>query len=154
MGKPAPPDDGGLKAQPCGDVSQLLRASSKGDRSALEKLTPIAYDELRRLARYYMSAERAGYSLQTTALANEACVRLTEYKRMRWGNRAHCFAVSQLMRRILADHARRHNLKRGAAVQHIWLDDTAAVASGMRTWLCSTRHCRRSPVSTPARHKS
>src|SRR5215831_13317803 len=128
MGKTAPPDDGGLKAQPCGDVSELLRAWSKGDHSALEKLTPLVYGELRRLARYYMSAERAGHSLQATALVNEAYVRLTEYKRMCWGNRAHFFAVSaQLMRRILVDHARRHNLKRGAAVQHISLDDTAAV---------------------------
>jgi RNA polymerase sigma-70 factor, ECF subfamily len=128
MGKPIPPDDGGLKAPPCGDVSSLLRAWSNGDRSALEKLTPIVYDELRRLARHYMSAERAGHSLQTTALVNEAYVRLTDYKRMRWENRAHFFAVSaQLMRRILVDHARRHNLKRGAAVQHISLEETAAV---------------------------
>jgi RNA polymerase sigma-70 factor, ECF subfamily len=128
MGKLIPPDDGGLKALPCGDVSSLLRAWSNGDHSALEKLTPIVYDELRRLARHYMSAERTGHSLQTTALVNEAYVRLTDYKRMRWENRAHFFAVSaQLMRRILVDHARRHNLKRGAAVQHISLEETAAV---------------------------
>ena len=128
MGKPIPPDDSELKAPPCGDVSKLLRAWSKGDRSALQKLTPIVYDELRRLARHYMTAERSGHSLQTTALVNEAYVRLTDYKRMRWENRAHFFAVSaQLMRRILVDHARRHNLKRGATVQHISLEDTAAV---------------------------
>ena len=128
MGKLIRAEDGDLKEPACGNVSNLLRAWSNGDRSALEKLTSIIYHELRRLARRYMSAERTGHSLQTTALVNEAYVRLTDYKRMRWANRAHFFAVSaQLMRRILVDHARRHNLKRGAAVQHISLEDTAAV---------------------------
>jgi RNA polymerase sigma-70 factor, ECF subfamily len=122
------PDDNHGKEALCGDVSNLLLAWSDGDHSALEKLTPIVYDELRRLARYYMRGERAGHSLQTTALVNEAYVRLTDYKRMRWENRAHFFAVSaQLMRRILVDHARRHNLKRGARVQHVSLEDTAVV---------------------------
>lgn len=128
MGKAIPPKDGNLQAPPCGDVSTLLRAWSDGDRLALEKLTPIVYEELHRLARYYMSAERSGHSLQATALVNEAYVRLTDYKRMRWQNRAHFFAVSaQLMRRILVDHARRHNLKRGGGVQHVSLEDTAVV---------------------------
>lgn len=121
-------DDGDAKAPPCGEVSTLLRAWTDGDQSALEKLTPIVYEELHRLARYYMSGERVGHSLQTTALVNEAYVRLTDYKRMRWENRAHFFAVSaQLMRRILVDHARRHNLKRGGGVQHVSLEDTAVV---------------------------
>jgi RNA polymerase sigma factor (TIGR02999 family) len=128
MGKLIPPDDSNLKEPPCGDVSGLLRAWSDGDQRALEKLTPIVYDELRRLARYYMSGERIAHSLQTTALVNEAYLRLTDYKRMRWENRAHFFAVSaQLMRRILVDHARRHNRKRGAGVQHVSLEDTAVV---------------------------
>jgi RNA polymerase sigma-70 factor, ECF subfamily len=128
MGKLIPPDDGGLKALPCRDGSSLLRAWSNADRSALEKLTPIAFHELRRLARRDVSAERTGHSLQTTALVNEAYVRLTDFKRMRSENRAHFFAVSaQLRRRILVDHARRHNLKRGAAVQPISLGETAAV---------------------------
>jgi RNA polymerase sigma-70 factor (ECF subfamily) len=110
------------------DVSLLLRAWSDGDQSALEKLAPIVYEELRRLAGYYMSRERTGHSLQATALVNEAYLRLVDYKRMRWENRAHFFAVSaQLMRRILVDHARRHNLKRGAGVQHVALDDTAVI---------------------------
>src|SRR6202158_2678266 len=96
------------------DVSTLLRAWSEGDRIALEKLTPIVYEELRRLARRYMRGERSGHSLQATALVNEAYMRLVDYKRMQWQNRAHFFAVSaQLMRRILVEHARRHNLKRG-----------------------------------------
>lgn len=128
VGKLKPQDNGEIKTPPCGDVSALLRAWTEGDRSALEKLTPIVYEELHRLARYYMSAERTGHSLQTTALVNEAYLRLTDYKRMRWENRAHFFAVSaQLMRRILVDHARRHNLKRGAGVQHVSLEDTGVV---------------------------
>src|SRR5437764_7588478 len=101
------------------DVSKLLRAWSGGDQSALESLTPIVYEELHRLARRYMKGERSGHSLQTTALVNEAYIRLVDYKRMQWQNRAHFFAVSaQLMRRILVEHARRQNLKRGGDQQH------------------------------------
>jgi RNA polymerase sigma-70 factor (ECF subfamily) len=128
MGKLKPPSNTELKASSREDVSSLLRAWTDGDQHALEKLTPIVYEELHRLARYYMNGERSGHSLQTTALVNEAYLRLTDYKRMRWENRAHFFAVSaQLMRRILVDHARRHNLKRGAGVQHVSLEDTAVV---------------------------
>src|ERR1700689_2515028 len=115
-----------------GDVSTLLRAWSDGDRNALEQLTPFVYDELRRLARRYMRRERPGHSLQTTALVNEAWMRLVDYKRMNWQDRAHFFAVSaQLMRRILVEHARRHNLKRGGGVQYVPLDE-AVVISGER----------------------
>jgi RNA polymerase sigma-70 factor (ECF subfamily) len=111
------------------DVSALLRDWTEGDQTALDKLTPIVYDELHRLARHYMNRERAGHSLQTTALVHEAYTRLVDYDRMQWQNRAHFFAVSaQLMRRILVDHARRHNLKRGGGVQHIALDQ--AVVTG------------------------
>jgi RNA polymerase sigma-70 factor, ECF subfamily len=128
MGKLKPPSNTELKASSREDVSSLLRAWTDGDQHALEKLTPIVYEELHRLASYYMNGERSGHSLQTTALVNEAYLRLTDYKRMRWENRAHFFAVSaQLMRRILVDHARRHNLKRGAGVQHVSLEDTAVV---------------------------
>ena len=106
----------------------MLQAWNHGDQGALEKLTPIVYDELRRLARIYLSYERSGHTLQTTALVNEAYLRLVDYKRMRWQDRAHFFAVSaQLMRRILVDHARRHNLKRGGRVQHVPLEDTAVI---------------------------
>jgi RNA polymerase sigma-70 factor, ECF subfamily len=119
------------KISPDEEVSALLRSWSDGDQSALQKLTPIVYDELRRLARHYMSQERTGNTLQTTALVNEAYLRLIDYKRMRWENRAHFFAVSaQLMRRILVDHARRRNLKRGAGVEHVTLDDTAVIGDG------------------------
>jgi RNA polymerase sigma factor (TIGR02999 family) len=126
------------KAVPSGesavdDVSVLLRAWSGGEQSALERLTPIVYEELHRLARRYMRGERPGHSLQTTALVNEAYMRLVDYKRMQWQNRAHFFAVSaQLMRRILVDHARRHNLKRGAGAQHVSLEE-AAVVGGRAT---------------------
>lgn len=114
-----------------GDVSTLLRAWSDGDQNALDQLTPIVYDELRRLAGHYLRRERTGHSLQATALVNEAYLRLVDYKRMRWENRAHFFAVSaQLMRRILVDHARRHNLKRGGGVQHVALEDTAVLGAG------------------------
>ena len=110
------------------DVSALLRAWSGGDERALAQLTPIVYDELRRLARRYMKRERVGHSLQTTALVNEAHVRLVDYKRMHWQDRAHFLAVSaQAMRRILVDHARRRNAKRGADVEHVSLEASAVL---------------------------
>ena len=113
---------------PSGDVSKLLRAWSAGDQSALEKLVPIVYAEVHLLARRYMKRERPGHSLQTTALVNEAYMRLVDYKSMQWRDRAHFFAVSaQLMRRILVEHARRHNLKRGGRVPHLSLDEAAEV---------------------------
>jgi RNA polymerase sigma-70 factor, ECF subfamily len=117
-----------VKTPPCGEVSGLLRAWSDGDQRALERLTPIVYDELHRLARRYMKRERAGHSLQTTALVNEAYMRLVDDRRMQWQNRAHFFAVAaQMMRRILVEHARRHNLKRGGGVQHVSLEEAAVV---------------------------
>ena len=116
------------------DVSGLLRAWSDGDQSALDRLTPIVYDELHRLARNYMKRERPGHSLQTAALVNEAYMRLVDCERMQWQNRAHFFAVSaQLMRRILVDHSRRHNLKRGGGVQHVALDEAAVVGGEQET---------------------
>jgi RNA polymerase sigma-70 factor, ECF subfamily len=128
MSKPTRPHDDESKAPPREEVSGLLRAWGDGDRGALDKLTPIVYDELHRLARRYMRGERPGHSLQTSALVNEAYMRLVDYKGMQWQNRAHFFAVSaQLMRRILVEHARRHNLKRGGGVQHVSLEETAMV---------------------------
>ena len=115
------------------EISRLLRAWSGGDQSAVQGLTAIVYEELRRLAHYYMQRERPGHTLQTTALVNEAYIRLVDYKRMQWQDRAHFFAVAaQVMRRILVDHARSHNIKRGAGVPHVVLDDVAVV-SGDRT---------------------
>lgn len=124
------PDEGEMKTRTSAgeDVSTLLQAWSGGDRKALDRLTPIVYHELHRLARRYMRGERTGHSLQATALVNEAYLRLVDYKRMHWQNRAHFFAVSaQLMRRILVDRARRHNLKRGAGYEQVSLDDTATL---------------------------
>jgi RNA polymerase sigma factor (TIGR02999 family) len=110
------------------EISTLLRAWSDGDHAALDKLTPIVYHELHRLAGRYMNREHPGHSLQTTALVNEAYMRLVDYRRMQWQDRAHFFAVSaQLMRRILVDHARRHNQKRGGDVQHVSLDEALVV---------------------------
>src|SRR5262249_40490206 len=106
------------------DISELLLAWSAGRQDALDQLTPIVYDELRRLARRYMRRERAGHTLQTTALVHEAYTRLVDYNRMQWQSRAHFFGVAaQLMRRILVEHARRNNLKRGAAFRHLSLDE-------------------------------
>src|SRR5438270_2955535 len=115
--------------EPAGsEVSTLLRAWSEGDQGALERLTPIVYDELHTLARRCMKRERADNSLETAALVNEAYLRLVGYNRMQWQDRAHFFAVSaQLMRRILVEHARRHNLKRGGGVPHVSLEEVAVV---------------------------
>ena len=119
-------DSGPSAAAAAPDVSGLLRAWSQGDAHALDVLIPIVYHELRRIARHYMNRERAGHSLQATALVNEAYIRLVDYKRMQWQDRAHFFAVSaQLMRRILVERARRRNLKRGGGIQHIDLNEAA-----------------------------
>jgi RNA polymerase sigma-70 factor, ECF subfamily len=89
------------------------------------------YQELRRLAHYYMDGERSGHSLQTTALVNEAYMRLADLNRMQWQDRHHFFAVSsQLMRRILVDRARSHNVKRGAGLEHVSLDEGAVLGIG------------------------
>ncbi len=115
------------------DVSQLLLAWTDGDGAALDALTSIVYEELRRLARRYVRGESPGGSVQTTALVNEAYMRLVDYKRMQWRNRAHFFAVAaQVMRRILVDHARAQNLKRGGGLQHIPLDESSHIG-GERT---------------------
>src|ERR1700723_4371139 len=107
MGNSEQPVNKAAQAPDTWKVSGLLRAWSDGERAALDRRTPIVYDDPRRLARRYMRGERPGHSLQTTALVNEAYIRLIDYKSMQWQNRAHFFAVSsQLMRRILVDHAR------------------------------------------------
>jgi RNA polymerase sigma factor (TIGR02999 family) len=112
------------------EITQLLEDWSNGNQAALDKLYPLVYDELRRMARRYMNRERKDHTLQTTALINEAYLRLVEQRHVHWQNRAHFFAISaQIMRRILIDHARRYNYaKRGAGAQKISLDETAVVA--------------------------
>jgi len=106
-------------------ITELLVAWSAGDQSALEQLAPLVHSELHRLAHQYMARERPGHTLQTSALVNEAYMRLIEWKNVRWQNRTHFFAVSaQLMRRILVDFARdRRYLKRGGAAFRVSLDE-------------------------------
>lgn len=112
------------------DVTQLLRAWSDGHQEALEKLMPLVYDELRRLARHYMRRERPGHILQTSALVNEAYLRLIDASQVSWQNRAHFFAISaELMRRILVDFARaQQSQKRGAGVPAVSLDEQLDVS--------------------------
>ena len=113
------------------DLTQLLLDWSDGDKAALDKLMPLVYQELRRLASYYMRRERAGHTLQTTALVNEAYLRLIDYRRMSWQNRAHFFAVAaQAMRRILVEHARARKVnKRGGGGQKVSLDEAVVVSA-------------------------
>jgi len=114
---------------PKNEVTQLLLRWSEGDKAALGKLMPLVYRELRRLAGHYMRRERPGHTLQASALVNEAYLRLVDYRRMQWQNRAHFFAVAaQAMRRVLVEHARsRQYAKRGGTAQRISLDDVAVL---------------------------
>jgi RNA polymerase sigma factor (TIGR02999 family) len=112
------------------DVTQLLLAWSDGDESALAQLVPLVQAELHRLAQHYLRQERPGHILQTTALVNEAYMRLIDWEHVRWQNRAHFFGVSaRLMRRILVDEARRCQfVKRGGKALKVSLGEAAAVA--------------------------
>jgi len=109
------------------DITELLLEWSGGNPDALQRLTPLVYGELHRLAHHYMAGERDGHTLQSTALVNEAYLRLVQTNRVQWQNRAHFFAVSaQLMRRILVDFARsRQYAKRGGKAPMLSLDDVA-----------------------------
>ena len=111
-------------------ISQLLTEWRDGDETALNRLIPLVYEELRRLAHHYLRRERPGHSLQTTDLVNEAYLRLVDHRGMRWQNRAHFYAVSaQAMRRILVDHARsRSCAKRGGGERRVELDEVADLA--------------------------
>ena len=111
------------------EVTQLLSDWSGGDEGALGKLIQLVQPELHRLAHHYMSRERTGHTLQTTALLDEAYLRLVDNTKRNWQNRAHFVAaVAQLMRRIMVDHARqRHSLKRGSGALKVTLDDAALV---------------------------
>ena len=113
-------------------VTQLLAAWGEGDRAALDQLTPLVHGELRRLARQYMSRERRGHTLQTTALVNEAYLRLVEQRQARWQNRAHFFAIAaQQMRRILVDYARRRLYqKRGGGALQVSLAEAESLPDG------------------------
>jgi RNA polymerase sigma-70 factor, ECF subfamily len=115
-----------------GQVTELLHAWSQGDEVALAALLPLVEAELRRLARAYMARERRGHTLQTTALVNEAFLRLTDARKVRWQDRAHFLGISaRLMRRVLVDHARsRGYQKRGGGAQKVTLTDVVAVSPG------------------------
>ena len=112
------------------EITELLEQWSGGNQAALDQLYPLVYEELRRLARSYMRREPKGHTLQTTALINEAYVRLVDQHSVRWQNRSHFFAISaQIMRRILVDHARKHlQAKRGGGAKRISLDEGMIVA--------------------------
>ena len=112
------------------EVTRLLVDWGKGDQAALDDLLPLVYEELRRVAGSYMRRESQGHTLQTSALVNEAYLRLVDQRNVQWQNRAHFFGVAaQLMRRILVDHARsRTRVKRGGRVQMVSLDEQAVIS--------------------------
>jgi RNA polymerase sigma-70 factor (ECF subfamily) len=114
------------------EVTQLLVAWSNGNKAALDQLMPLVYRELHRLARRRLGRENAGHTLQTTALVNEAYLRLVGQKESQWQNRAHFFAIAaQMMRRILVDYARsRHYAKRGGGAPKVSFDEIMAVSGG------------------------
>ena len=120
-----------LTSAPSVEITRLLRAWSGGDQAAFERLTPVVYDELRRIARGYMRHERPDHTLQATALVHEAYLHLIDVQNVGWQDRAHFFAVSaQMMRRILVDRARaRVTGKRGGAAAHVQLDEIPEVGS-------------------------
>ena len=111
-------------------VTQLLVDWGHGNQAALDKLMPLVYEELHRLAHRYMDRERPGHTLQTSALVNEAFVRLVDQKDVHWQNRAHFFGIAaQLMRRILVDYARsRHYAKRGGDARQVSFDEAMIVS--------------------------
>src|SRR5215470_8318203 len=114
------------------EVTQLLKAWTARDEEALDKITPLVYEQLHQLADRYMAGERSGHTLQTTALVNELYLRLVDTCEMDWKNRAHFFAVcAQLMRRILTDFARsRRSIKRGGGAAAIPLDESLLPGRG------------------------
>lgn len=121
-----------MEPTPANDVTQLLVQWSNGDAAAFEKLVPLVYDELRRLAGRYLRRERSDHTLQSTSLVHEAYMRLVDQKNVRWQNRAHFFGVAaQLIRRILVDHARAHQAaKRGGGAFKLTLDEALATPEG------------------------
>lgn len=112
------------------DLTELLDDWRQGDRTAIEKLTPLIYDELRRIAHRYVQRERNGHTLETTALVNEAYLRLAGPKKIAWQNRAHFFAVTaQVMRHILIDHARRRGYaKHGGEMRQVSLEEVSLMS--------------------------
>jgi RNA polymerase sigma factor (TIGR02999 family) len=121
------------------DITQMLSEISAGDKEAPDRLLPLVYDELRRLAHAYMKNERADHTLQATALVHEAYIQLVDWQNVSWQNRAQFFAVAaQIMRKVLVDYARGKNaLKRGGGLSTIALDDGISFPSGNEVDLLS-----------------
>jgi len=116
------------------EITHLLLAWNNGDNAMLDRIVPLVHAELRRLARHYMRRERAGHTLQTTALINEAYLRLIDGPRVPWQNRAHFFGIAaRLMRRILVDFARERNFKKRAGGRQVSLDATMVVSPAQNT---------------------
>ncbi len=114
-----------------GEVTRLLQDLSSGNREALDKLLPLVYNELRRLAHSYLTSERTDHTLQTTALVHEAYLKLIDQHSVNWENRAQFFALSaQAMRRILLDNARRHTAAKRGSGQKFSLEEVATVSNG------------------------
>ncbi len=118
-----------MSSSPADNLTGLLNEWGQGDKAALDKLTPLVYDELRRIAHHYVQRERDGHTLQTTALVNEAYLRLVNQQKIEWQNRSHFFAVTaRVMRHILIDHARRRRYaKRGGDAPQLQLEDADAM---------------------------
>ena len=136
------------------EVTRLLVDWREGDQTALERLLPLVYDELHRMAARYMRGERPGHSLQTSALVNEAYLRLADYRQMQWQDRAHFFAVAaQAMRRILIDFARaRQNLKRGGGAERVSLDENCAAKTDEGTDVLALNEALEELAKLNARH--
>jgi RNA polymerase sigma-70 factor, ECF subfamily len=120
---------------PTDEITNLLLAWSKGDQEALNQLAPIVHAELHRLAKSYLAKERPGHILQTTALIQEAYLRLIDWQNVHWHNRAHFFGVAaKMMRRILVNYAiEQKSMKRGGGAQHVTLEEMAVVFSKQNT---------------------
>ena len=117
-----------MPSQSAHKITQLLIAWNNGDQASLDQLVPLVHAELHRLARRYMGKERQGHLLQTSALVNEAYMRLIDWKNVEWKNRAHFYGVSaQLMRRILVDFARQRPRLAGHTAPHVSLDEALTV---------------------------
>jgi RNA polymerase sigma factor (TIGR02999 family) len=122
---------------PSHDVTTLLLAWNNGDQEALDRLMPVVYNELRRMARRHMQSENPGHTLQATALVNDLYMQLIDQKRVNWKNRAHFFGVSaQIIRRLLVDHARaRHRLKRGGGALKVEWNEEISPSPPIETTL-------------------
>lgn len=134
-------------------VTQLLIACSDGNPDAFNQLFPLVYEELRRLAHHYMTQERPGHTLQTTAVVHEAYLRLIDQKHVQWHNRAHFFAIaSQMMRRILITHAQSHAYaKRGGGALKVSLDEAAILSPERATELIALDEALKSLTAIDSR---